>query len=312
MTAPNLSHNHTYFFRDTKALHADHLLHALEKHSVQAVVRLNPPHSRSAVSTMAGMPAADLSFDGPVPTAHIAHSFLTLVECLPGAAALHCPAGPADSGAGALIALYMMKDFGFTARAAMGWLRLTRPGWVAGPQRRFLCDQEAAMRRAAEEFRRRGPAHRRTVSLRPADSAAAGVARLIEAVMRGRQAPARGQSDPAVAEGLGSPPRPPSAPGAVRVAGGGWASSPGLRAYVRGSVSESPGGRAGGKGRAAGSPGPAREPTGRHHDGPGRRRRGPAGCSRAGAWGVLRPRWGWGGRPLQGGGGCLGRSRRRG
>jgi hypothetical protein len=41
-----------------------------------------------------------------------------------------------------------MKHHGFTAREAMGWLRIVRPGSVIGPQQQYLCDKEAVMHRA--------------------------------------------------------------------------------------------------------------------------------------------------------------------
>jgi hypothetical protein len=47
---------------------------------------------------------------------------------------------------GTLIALYLMLQRGFTARAAMGWLRITQagmlPGSVIGEQHLFLCHQD--------------------------------------------------------------------------------------------------------------------------------------------------------------------------
>jgi hypothetical protein len=60
----------------------------------------------------------------------------------------------------------MMRTHGFTAREAMGWLRIVRPGSVIGDQQDFLCHMEDTgcdAAAAAAAFlqagpRRRGPA----------------------------------------------------------------------------------------------------------------------------------------------------------
>jgi cell division cycle 14 len=41
--------------------------------------------------------------------------------------AVHCGSGRGRSGT--LVALYLMKHHGFTAREAIAWLRIVRPGW---------------------------------------------------------------------------------------------------------------------------------------------------------------------------------------
>ena len=49
-----------------------------------------------------------------------------------------------------------MRSEGFTAREAMGWLRIMRPGSVIGEQQRYLCAVEAARPRPQDD--RRPPA----------------------------------------------------------------------------------------------------------------------------------------------------------
>ena len=48
-----------------------------------------------------------------------------------------------------LIALHLMRRHGFTAREAMGWLRIMRPGSVIGEQQQYLCSVERAVLRRA-------------------------------------------------------------------------------------------------------------------------------------------------------------------
>ncbi len=65
----------------------------------------------------------------------------------------NCQAGQGRTST--LIALYMMKHHGFTAREAMGWLRIVRPGSVIAEQQDYLCAAEPAIRRAGAAHRRR-------------------------------------------------------------------------------------------------------------------------------------------------------------
>jgi len=56
--------------------------------------------------------------------------------------AVHCVAGLGRTGT--LIACHMIKNSGFSAAEAIGYLRLMRPGSVIGSQQHFLESIEAA------------------------------------------------------------------------------------------------------------------------------------------------------------------------
>ena len=63
-----------------------------------------------------------------------------------GSVAIHCKAGLGRTGV--LICCYMMKHFQLTAREALGYIRVCRPGSVIGQQQLYLQRQEARMRTA--------------------------------------------------------------------------------------------------------------------------------------------------------------------
>ena len=100
------------------------------------------------------MPLHELFFqDCTEPPAPLVAAFLGIADAARGAVAVHYKAGLDRSGT--LIAVHLMRSHGFTARTAMGWLRLMRLGSVIWEQQGFLCtvqrirEEKAAARRSA-------------------------------------------------------------------------------------------------------------------------------------------------------------------
>ena len=124
---------------------ASYYAEVLKDMGVTTVVRLNEPEYDGAAFAREEIGLLDLFFeDCTAPPARLVAAFLAAMGRAGGAVAVHCKAGLGRTGT--LIGVYLMRQYGFTAREAMGWLRIMRPGSVIGEQQEYLCAAEKAVR----------------------------------------------------------------------------------------------------------------------------------------------------------------------
>ena len=103
------------------------------------VIRLNEPRYDAVAFTSRGLRHHDLAFaDGAYPPEDVLAALFRVVDTAAGAIAVHCRDGLRQTAT--LIALCLMRSHAFTAREAIAWLRMMRPGSVVGEQQDYLCE----------------------------------------------------------------------------------------------------------------------------------------------------------------------------
>ena len=123
---------------EAAGLHPQALAKLMQRDGVNTIVALNgDTRYRPSVFTDLGMRYFDLSFpDGEPPRPATVMRFFDIARHPAAVVAVHCKAGLGRTGS--LIGAYLISEFRFSAREAVGWLRLCRPGSVIGPQQPFL------------------------------------------------------------------------------------------------------------------------------------------------------------------------------
>ncbi|KAG5879920.1 hypothetical protein JTB14_014393 [Gonioctena quinquepunctata] len=122
------------------------------KNDVKTVIRLNSIIYNADAFTQVGIQHFDLIFpDGTIPPKDVLLKFLTIAEMAPAAIAVHCKAGLGRTGS--LIGAYLIKHYCMTAREAIAWMRLCRPGSVIGQQQIWLEKLENWLWKLGSQYR---------------------------------------------------------------------------------------------------------------------------------------------------------------
>ena len=131
--------------RPSHALQPEEYLDRFQELEVSDVVRLNEASTYDRqVFVEAGMAHHEMEFtDCTSPDLPIVEQFFEACSGSQGVIAVHCLAGLGRTGT--LIALYIMGEYGWSARETIGWLRIVRPGSVIGAQQHFLVTVEGGM-----------------------------------------------------------------------------------------------------------------------------------------------------------------------
>lgn len=135
-------------FLDAVDAHFDEALHPKQPHTpIVANARGTRPGTASTTSTTSRRTGTGSASDLSRRRGHGSPSLSTVEQgpCGTGdAVAVHCLAGLGRTGT--MLAVYLMANYGFTARSVIGWMRLCRPGSITGIQQTYLDMMERRLR----------------------------------------------------------------------------------------------------------------------------------------------------------------------
>ena len=134
-------------FRDNKGhrcFSPEYFAEIFSDMGVRDVIALQGPDYDTTAFRSAGIACHRVHVPGALPDRAAATEFLRIVDAAPRLVAVHCDTGLGRTGA--LAALLLIRDHGFSARAAVAWLRILRPGSVLDSQARHLAGPDTDRR----------------------------------------------------------------------------------------------------------------------------------------------------------------------
>ena len=118
---------------------------------VKNILRLNEPYYDKNLWLNGGFGHFDLEYpDGTNAPEEVIYKAKQLFDSYTGAFAVHCRAGLGRTGT--IIGIWLMGNYGFTAKEAIFWMRCCRGGMVIGYQADFLLELDAMNMKTRKDF----------------------------------------------------------------------------------------------------------------------------------------------------------------